>query len=516
MKFKMGDADKVMGRIPRRSKKYIDSLLGSKQLSGDGLKWLITATDPFHDTEIACPGYPDMSTSRSITQCYQYTVGVSKPESVTTGLWDCHLPFIPCSYNWANGSTTPTALKPQSVYPNGLMLDPGVTIGLWPGYNVITCPTGVNFITAAASGVVYNDKALSYPAKGATGHFRLVGAGMEVHNTTAELYKGGSLTVYRQPSANTKVNLYKQGAYTPPAMDGTSTSTMTSKRSSTNLPPAIMFSYYNMDVVSAPVATQGGATINPSSRTWAAEDGCYTVATMSNMDNPFKMATPGQLAVMEPYNLGVMDNQTPFNAYVTDTSQANNNTETGGTPPPFSCCQAFPFDTSGAMLIGLNANSSLQVTVRYFIERIPTTVEADLLSLARPAPAYDALAMEIYSRAMSDLPVGVPVGENPLGEWFTSIVDTISQVGPKIGKFAHNIGTALGYEPPLGAIKHNVQPTAQKNMSHKQKAQQGPKHNMQRSPVPNPPWKKDQPKGKKKKKYTAAERAAYNAKKKRN
>jgi len=56
------------------------------------------------------------------------------------------------------------------------------------------------------------------------------------------------------------------------------------------------------------------------------------------------------------------------------------------------------------------------------------------------------VALEIYSHAMAMLPAGVPVGENPLGEWFDTVMDVIAAALP-------TIGTALTpFFPPSGPI----------------------------------------------------------------
>jgi len=261
-----------------------------------------------------------------------------------------------------------------------------------------------------------------------------------------------------------------------------------------------IFVPWNYEVGAMPPDNMADAVKNPSTRVWSAEDGAYVVATQSDLDNPFQCAGPGNAIFIEPRTYADLSSGASKYAWATNPIVfTDSELLTAGVVP--AACHVLPFDTCGAILTGLNQNSSIQVTVRYYIERIPTTVEEDLLSLARPAPAYDSLAMELYSKAMADLPVGVPVGENPIGEWFNAVIDTVAALGPKVGSIMQNIGTALGgtssgrketgrppKAPPAGAMPHNINPTPQRNMTAKQKARQAPRKNLQRPQLPEKTW----------------------------
>jgi hypothetical protein len=110
-----------------------------------------------------------------------------------------------------------------------------------------------------------------------------------------------------------------------------------------------------------------------------------------------------------------------------------------------------PFDVNGSIFTGLSNETTLQVTVKYYVERIPTVSDPDLLVLSRPSPQYDPMAVEIYSRAMSELPVAVAVGENPLGEWFNDVLDTVSEFAPALGSVFGPMGAAAGSTLAAGA-----------------------------------------------------------------
>jgi len=107
-------------------------------------------------------------------------------------------------------------------------------------------------------------------------------------------------------------------------------------------------------------------------------------------------------------------------------------------------CHNIPYDISGAVFSGLNQQTTLQVTARYFVERLPAISDPNLLVLARNPCPYDPMVLELYSRTILELPVGVKVGENPLGEWFFDILQTLAGIAPVIGSAFGPIGAAVG------------------------------------------------------------------------
>jgi len=96
-------------------------------------------------------------------------------------------------------------------------------------------------------------------------------------------------------------------------------------------------------------------------------------------------------------------------------------------------CRAIDFDVHGCVLSGLSSQTTLQITTRYYFERIPSASDPNLLVLCKPSPSYDPLALEIYSHAVSSLPVAVKVDENPMGEWFEDVMNIVAAVIPMAG-----------------------------------------------------------------------------------
>lgn len=414
-------------RAPRRAKQMLNSLLASKTITPDGLNWLTQATDPFHDTEIPPTGFPDADTSRSIVQNYTFTTQLTAP---TPGaLWDAHITFVPTSAIW--GWTLPNDQYTRYVVNSGGTFSTlNNNIFLTGGYNAFGVPAGYDWVNGGLTTPLLAT-GLGYPRSGSSGQFRLVACGFEVVNTTPDLYRGGSVTVYRTPTSNTRRS-YDTGVF------------------QTIIPTTVL-----------PPSTQAEAQLYPASRTWGAEDGAYVVGTLNSSSNPFLAAQPNTASLVQQLSAAELVANTNVYAFLPGT------VKTAACAQP--CVTVLPYDNHGAIFTGLQPEATLQVTVRYYIERIPTSKQSDLLVLTRPPTPYDPVALEIYSRCMSMLPVGVRVADNPLGEWFNDIMDTLANWAPKIGNTlgtlipgASTIGNAVGVASRMASVMNKSgQPQAQ-------------------------------------------------------
>jgi len=436
------DASVAAMRAPRRGKAALNRLIQNRQVTSSGVKWLEVALDPFHDTEVVSDGYPDVTTTRSITQVVTKTMTVVAPAGLTTATWDAHFFFNPCTTPWTQFATTTTTTtattkttkpeekcpgkrkrveeeeslsiepdEPESVATNlfyrttvdsgGTINQTGSGLTLCAGWNCITTNNGEGW-TVATIGEENDDG--QFPPQFASGAFRLIATGCEVVNTTAELYKGGSVTNYRSPSPAQQCTMRTTGTpayWTAPRMG--------------LLPP---------DNVA-------DAALYPNSKTWGASDGTYMIATLNESENTFFNPVPGCAGLLTPISFDGLAGGEGWLAWMPSATLNTLNSASNG---------ILPWDIAGCIFSGLNAQSSLQVTTRYYIERHPTIADPNLLVLARTPCPYDPTALEIYARAMGELPVAVPVGENPLGEWFTEVLDVIGEWAPKIGGFLSGAG----------------------------------------------------------------------------
>jgi len=242
----------------------------------------------------------------------------------------------------------------------------------------------------------------------------LIATGVEVVNTTAALYKGGAVTVYRSPCPK---------------------STMTGETYSGTSDP-VLNSLGSFPVGILPPSTQANASLFPNSKTWGAEEGVYIVGALNTTENPYYTPAPGISGLLSPTSAASMEAGTGWVGYLPRILKPDSPADNHDLS---ACSTVWPWDVSGCVFSGLNENSTLQVTVRYYIERHPSIAEPDLLVLARTPCPYDPTVQEIYARAMHELPVGVPVGMNPLGEWFNEVLDAVATWAPQIGSAVGNI-----------------------------------------------------------------------------
>jgi hypothetical protein len=396
----------AMARTPRTAQMMLDKMVENRTLSETGKAWLIQTTDPFHDSNIPTTGYPDMNSCQTITQCFAKTSTLTTPTPTTTALWDAHVFFNPTTFSW-NGNIEASRM---TWAPNGALAASSNGTLLVSGYNALSMPSGADWVNDTAPGAIAVTT-LNYPYSAATGQTRLVACGVEIVNTTPQLYRGGSVTVFRSPTS------ISTGMYSSPATGSAIVPIVTA-----SLPPS----------------TQAQAQIYPQSKTWGAEEGCYIVGTMSEVENRFKMITPNAILVTQPFSLGNLQNNTSVYTF----GQVAELTST--TPDARSAQQLVPFDNHGAIFTGLQQQTTLQITVKYFVERIPTYNQPDLLVLVRPPSTYDPVALEIYTRCIESLPVGVMVKENPLGEWFNDVLQAVADYAPSVGSIFGPIGGTLG------------------------------------------------------------------------
>jgi len=435
----MTEATDASSRVPRRAQKYLQTMLQNRQITPDGCNWLIAATDPFHDTKIRCPGYPDLNTVSTVVQEYQTSFSVGPTSNVTSGSpWDAHifvLPVTPLLRPDTSDTVDTNCITGKTVTPLNQMVNDNDQMNLYPGLNAICVNSGVDWLASTPTSNNANYSLGRIPNKYHSGHSRLIACGVEVKNTTPELYRGGSVTNYRVPSSPT------QCQYSVATTTSTSTTSSTRTTGAADASTTVYITG-NTQTIALPPTLASEATLYNDTRVWGAEDGTYFVCTQCDTENPFIKAVPGDVLVKKVYDSSTVAAQIDANTSLN--SWGSMPTNFIAQQPGGACCNVYPFDISGVIFTGLNYFSTLQVTTKYFFERIPATSEPDVLGFAQTAPAYDGTALELYSRAMACMPVAVPVNENPLGEWFSGLIEGFLELGPKVGRVLQNVGVALG------------------------------------------------------------------------
>ncbi len=137
-----------------------------------------------------------------------------------------------------------------------------------------------------------------------------------------------------------------------------------------------------------------------------------------------------------------------------------------------ACGRVHPFHQSGAIFTGLSFNTTLTLNLNVYYESFPSMSDPNILALAKPSAIYDPCALELYSRVLQELPVGVPVRENGLGDWFLNAASTAAKyLGPVISMMPHPIakgaGAALTYLGQTGQdyVKRQTPPNSWEQQS---------------------------------------------------
>lgn len=239
---------------------------------------------------------------------------------------------------------------------------------------------------------------------------RIIAIGYEITNTTADIYKQGSITVAALPSAVTDYGLLT-------VVD-------------TNAAPYAQHSFQTYFPTKF-AATRDGLIGIPGAATWAAKEGAYVIPRMITHTMPVEAPSSNQRAVVcqDSASATAYAATTPLGFQVLD----------GASYPFIRGVGASGFAATQVFLNGLSHETSLTITMRTIVEYFPTFGSA-LLSLTTPSPAFSPKAFEIYSRACQLAPYAVPVKQNGAGEYFRKVLHFISAasgaVSPLVGSFA--------------------------------------------------------------------------------
>jgi hypothetical protein len=376
----------------------LQRLVDSKVISEDGKQWLTAALDPFHDFNHQLAGYPDADVSQTVVSCYTYEHELSAPPG-TVGTWSAHIVSLPMLSAHQDGKIyNQTADWTFCIEPNPSVSTSLAPIVIYAGADLASCAPQVPAIPASTQAMLpaTNVKDLS------SGCTRIIGAGFEVHNTTADIYKQGSVTTYRMPQSQS------------------TNQSLLSNTAETNFTVATGTRFR------APPTTLAQANLLKGTRTWEARDGVYATLLQSSVSNPLKNLANEHIMFDQYPEPGTASNilSSPI---VTTLPRAGPH---AGVPKP---TQTSPFDTTGAMFTGLSKETTLVIKARFYVERAPTWNEPALAVLASPSAGYDVAALELYAQCVNMLPAAVHVGENAKGDWWRAVLSVIKHVAAPLG-----------------------------------------------------------------------------------
>jgi len=505
----------------------LDTLVAEKLISPQGKNWLIEAMDPYHDDRITLTGYPDTNVAESVILCVKKTMPVSVATQSGAGLWDCNI----CMFNSEHQSTAgSTSLFGPGAWNNGAILSSNAS-GLtnYPACGVCAYQSVAGFPTYGSSAATFSQNiplsndATPYLAQNA----RVIAKGFEVINTTSELNKQGTVTIYRQPmpdpsnlaTVNYNANSTLADERKEPKLclsiaeyqaAAIELRTLTEKiaRNKTccerargscaecqqtgpliqahcpechatlriarakaqdreetlraGLPTVMgtISTYY----YPAPPGTLAQAILLPSSQQWPAKDGCYLIAPMNTQNNVAKVLSPLSYAAVEGETA---DGSLGLVMCCPGINQASAVTQV---LVPSNMVHVSPFDLVGAYFTGLSQQTTLTVNACWYVEVFPTPWDSILAPLGSKSPGFDPLAIEIYGRALSSMPIGVPQGMNPMGEWFKSVLNAVRDVAVPVGRVVGNFVPGVGaVTEVVDQVAKSLRPVAKKAVKRERK-----------------------------------------------
>lgn len=372
--------------------------------------FIVMAADPFHDTQVPTSGLPDASVDPSYTFEVKKKVQITMPAGVTAP-WDCHIFNLPLltrmTFHQGNQLNSGVWYEASTA--------PDITLGL---LNIVCAPSGTDALPNQTNGIVLaaNDFVTGPEIDNfLAGNSRILAFGFETHDVTADLYKQGTLTCYRQSSHPVSTSMFHYV--------GNSTA-FNGAAQNMYMGPA--------DRLVMPPVNAQAAFLLPGSVEWKAEEGAYSVVPFSSFDMPVEPLKTGQVYICDTDsdhqgNAGLITKtENTFGAFASKpgiTVNTGLHTFCGG-----SAYRLAPIMQCGQYFTGLAAQSTITLTVKLVIERCPDVTQPDLVVLAKPSPLYEPRAFEQYMRLVATSQPAVPVRMNPGGEFWHMLIDGASTV----------------------------------------------------------------------------------------
>jgi len=400
------------------NEKLIHALSDKRCMPDDAAACLVMTCDPFFDgAQPHLNGLPDAKQGKSMTSVITQELQISAPAGQASN-WSMHIHNNPWTADpftgglnaalgadlWGNYAQFPTVPR------NTLVRYPSVSV--WRGNDG-------NSLGPFRADDVGNGQAigLGMPDTYSKGVGRLIGWAMEYYDTTAPLYRSGSLRCYEQPT-----NAFEAKSFISYATPNVGVVTATGGAT------AIL--------LRRPPETPQECNLLAGTVGWKAEQGAYLVFNAIEAEIPAKTVDDTQPVVfMNDFSQGVRIFTAAADVITGGTASAPAGA-TVRTNSPAQIWNMVPYNTKGIFLTGLNVNHTGLLRVRYIYERFPSPDEADFSLAAQPCAEYCAEYFEIKSRMLREQPVGVPVDENFLGEW---LYNAITQVFPIMKSVVHRL-----------------------------------------------------------------------------
>lgn len=380
---------------PRRAKNSMARLKDLAGVEEDSLDAVLNLCNPFPDSTVKRLGWPDSKAIGSVVVVDTYEQTITQPAGLAASeTWDAHIAMLPVAFTSVFGGT-------GNITTGGAVGGTAAVLADVASSLVIkTSVTGGLMDPLVVAGAKQARYVYSYGAQAQGSMHRIVAQGLEIVNTTAELYKGGMAYGYRYAAAN------KNGFWSPSAA-----APISGVCTFTGAPPD----------TPADIVNYGNTYEGP------ARDGAYVINCPSDMTNDL-VVNPGAYTFF----------------LATPGAQSSNYTLAQGAGTVNGWCFA------GSFLTGLAQGSSLVVRYRTYLEVFPLPSDGNnLIRLTNPTVARNPIVDEILNVVLRDMPAGCPYTHNPLGEWFNSLMESIEAIAPMVGGAFGPIGGLIG-----GGVSH--------------------------------------------------------------
>lgn len=384
----------------------LNQLVNQKKLSPAGRDWILLALDPFHDQKVHYEGYPDSHSALSNVQLLTSTTQLTFP-GTSTGAWDCMITNMPMSSStYCDAAGWGAYGDDQGACTAILAIDTKEVVPLLTLHPVTICSAdaGETLWPHTSGWVPTNFESTGLPSVSVGNQYvphRIIAWGYEIHNTTAEVYKQGTVTTGSVPVNPGLGERY----FTDDSTEFFQASTVEHSSPPRLLSEAIQY---------------------PNARQWEAKDGVYVTCMIGGVEN-------------EVYPV-------QNRAFMTAENSARGINANGGlvTCPTWhelftdNDVWLFPkwarndYNMSFAYFTGLSHETTLTVTTKCYVEFFPMQDDA-LLPAATPSAPLDAKALALYSYAVNHLPPATKVGDNAKGTWFKWVSSILSEALPLVG-----------------------------------------------------------------------------------
>jgi hypothetical protein len=404
-------------------------------LSPASAAWLAAALNPFSDYQQTLSGFPDVNTEPSVIHTYTTQMTIAAPASAGAGNWDCAVYLLPV--DTTTGISMGQTIGPTQQYNHASLATNAVTwYPLTAVANTAGADCSLTSLTAAMTGLASRD------AVGYVG--RVIAKGFEVTNTTAEIYRQGTVSCVSSPPAT-------QEYYPLNYID-------------TNASPWSPSSWAARVMGMLPDTPAKVRSI-PGSSSWSAAQGAYMIGRLTSEPLPERETGRG-IVYLSPagYSYGTLPKTSIAYGALT-------------LPVPHTAAHD-AFSPAVAYFEGLSTQTTLVVNFRTFVEYFPDPGSA-LITECKASAAHDSFVLELYNEAARTAPYAVPVADNALGDLFRKVVSAVKSFAPvvataltpfpaasmavrAVGSLAHAIDTPRAAVTPAAAYPAYSQPSFQR------------------------------------------------------